>query len=125
MGCCKSRALNYFNKNLKIEFADKRSQISRLHDILKRIMHEIERLETQVDKGKSNSDFMVTRDKRACYLAKMIVFIKWTIKVVEVNQEDRRIDDVIDKAEDLISEEDDFLLNSLENKIKFLINVKK
>jgi hypothetical protein len=60
--------------------------------------------------------------KEFCYLSQMLIIIRWIIKVVEVNQEDRRIDDVISQAEEIIDNQDEFILSSLENKIKLLLS---
>ncbi len=62
--------------------------------------------------------------KEFCYLSQMLIIIRWIMKVVEVNQEDRRIDDVITQAEEIIDSPDDFILSSLENKIKLLLSSK-
>ncbi len=122
MGCIKSKSHSYLRKDIKVEFADKRSQISRLYGILKKID------ELELSKFKSNNKGVYkdkyTDRKRACYFSQMIIFIKWLIKVVQVNQEDSRIDQIILKLDELILNEDEFILNSLENKIKHLINTK-
>jgi hypothetical protein len=44
MGCFKSKTMNYYNKNMKIGFADKRTQINKLNDTLKIIYSEINNL---------------------------------------------------------------------------------
>ncbi len=44
MGCCKTKIFrNVFNKENKI-LADKRSQVSRLNEVLKKIEYEIKKL---------------------------------------------------------------------------------
>lgn len=62
--------------------------------------------------------------KRCCYLAQLIIFVRWTIKVNQVNQADPMFDEIIDKITYLISNDDDFLISSLENKIKDILNKK-
>ena len=126
MGCCKSKVSSFFQKDNKIEFADKRTQINRLYNILDKIDEEILKLkQTQMTINqslKSNADSFTHFKKRSCFLSQMIIFVKWSIKVVEVNQEDKKIDYIIDKANELVIDEDEFKLISLENKIKHLIN---
>ena len=47
------------------------------------------------------------------------------MKVIEVNQEDARIYEIVKKAEELLmTKEDEFMLHSLENKIKYILNNK-
>lgn len=120
MGCCKSKVFvnfNYFfHQNNKI-IADKRSQVSRLNDILKKIEGQIKKIK---ESDISRKEFT----KKACYLSQMIIFIKWTIKIIDVNQEDPRIDQMIDKADILVNDNDEFKLISLENKIKHILNKK-
>ena len=60
--------------------------------------------------------------KQFCYLSQMLIIIRWIIKVVEVNQEDRRIENVISNAEEIIDNQDEFILSSLENNIKLLLS---
>jgi hypothetical protein len=38
----------------------------------------------------------------------MLIVIRWIIKVVEVNQEDLRVNEIIDKAGELVWDQDDF-----------------
>jgi hypothetical protein len=38
----------------------------------------------------------------------MLIVIRWIIKVVEVNQEDPRVNEIIDKAGELVRDQDDF-----------------
>ena len=131
MGCFKSKTLNYFKKDIKIEFADKRSQITRLYELLKTIDKQILKLKDKpLTKEKQKEEISLFNKtgclevkKRACYFAQLITFIKWMVKVVQVNPEDRRIDYIIDIAEKLINSQDEFILNSLENKVKHLINI--
>jgi hypothetical protein len=54
----------------------------------------------------------------------MKIFVKWAIKVVRVNQEDPRIDYIIEKTEELVTDQEEFKLFALETKIKHLINKK-
>jgi hypothetical protein len=63
--------------------------------------------------------------RRACYLSQLFIFIHWSIKVIEVNQEDTRIFEIVKQTEQLLMDkEDEFMLHSLENKIKYIINNK-
>jgi hypothetical protein len=132
MGCLKSKTQNYFKKDIKIEFADKRSQITRLYQLLIIIDEQILNLKDNSESEKkenkikeiSLSLFRTAKNQiksRACYYAQLIIFIKWLIKIVQVNNEDRRIDFVIDTVHNLIDNHDEFILNSLENKVKHLI----
>lgn len=81
MGCCirKTKKLKKFKDN-KIEFADKKSQLNKLHDILKKINEEIDKLK----QTKENTGEVI---KRSCYLAQMTIAIRWIIRMVEVNHE--------------------------------------
>jgi hypothetical protein len=130
MGCFKSKTQNYFKKDIKIEYADKRSQITRLYQLLLNIDEQILNLkdnsesEKKENKIKVISLFRTAKNQiksRACYYAQLIIFIKWLIKIVQVNNEDRRIDFIIDTIYSLIDNHDEFILNSLENKVKHLI----
>jgi len=72
---------------------------------------------------KNHDDNKIKR--RACYLSQLIIFINWSIKVIEVNQEDARIYEIVKKSEELLmAKEDEFMLHSLENKIKYILNNK-
>lgn len=73
-------------------------------------------------KDKSN-EFLLLR-KRSCYLAQLIIFVRWTIKVRQVNQADRRFDEIISQISSLIDDNDEFLISSLENKIRHILNKK-
>lgn len=130
MGCFKSKTQNYFKKDIKIEYADKRSQITRLYQLLLKIDEQILNLkdnsesEKKENKIKVISLFRTAKNQiksRACYYAQLIIFIKWLIKIIQVNNEDRRIDFIIDTIYSLIDNHDEFILNSLENKVKHLI----
>jgi len=127
MGCLKSKGIKLFSQDIaKLEFADKSAQIKHLNEILNKIEKEITLLKIREKKHfKNKNDDLLLIKKRACYLSQMTIFVKWTIKVIEVNKEDRRIDQIIEKADLLVKDEDEFLLNSLENKIKHLIYFKK
>jgi hypothetical protein len=51
MGCCKSRikkTLKFFNRDIKNEFTDKRSQMKRVNEILSKIENEITKLKVGV-----------------------------------------------------------------------------
>ncbi len=127
MGCLKSKSFKFYTQDIdKFEFADKSAQIKHLNEILNKIEKEITLLRIREKNYlKNKNDNLLVIKKRACYLSQMTIFIKWTIKVVEVNKEDRRIDKIIEKADLLVKDEDEYLLSSLENKIKHLIYFKK
>lgn len=74
-------------------------------------------------KKDKSSEFLLLR-KRSCYLAQLIIFVRWTIKVRQVNQADHRFDEIISQISSLIDNNDEFLISSLENKIRHILNKK-
>lgn len=62
--------------------------------------------------------------QRSCYLAQLVIFVRWTIKVRQVNQADRRFDEIIYQISNLVDSNDEFLIISLENKIRHILNKK-
>jgi hypothetical protein len=48
--------------------------------------------------------------------------VRWTIKVRQVNQADKRFDEIIENLSNMIENDDEFLLSSLENKIRHILN---
>lgn len=142
MGCCRSKS----QKSSKIiksktsvnDYFDKESQSKKLYEMLDRIDSEIQLIKEGVTtlynkqryhpplltkkKDKSN-EFLLLR-KRSCYLAQLIIFVRWTIKVRQVNQADRRFDEIISQISSLIDDNDEFLISSLENKIRHILNKK-
>ncbi len=60
--------------------------------------------------------------KRSCYLSQLLIFVRWTIKVRQVNQADKRFDEIIENLSNMIENDDEFLLSSLENKIRHILN---
>ena len=59
--------------------------------------------------------------KRNCYLSQLLIFVRWIIKVRQVNQADKRFDEIIENLSNMIDNDDEFLLNSLENKIRHIL----
>lgn len=48
MGCCKSKQFNYFKNDKKLEFTDKKTQVSRLVAVLTNVESEIDKLKRGV-----------------------------------------------------------------------------
>ena len=55
-------------------------------------------------------------------LSQLLIFVRWTIKVRQVNQADKRFDEIIENLSNMIENDDEFLLSSLENKIRHILN---
>ena len=62
--------------------------------------------------------------KRSLYLAQLFLFIKWFIKVRLVNPPDERFTVIIKSIWEILYKNDVFLINSLENKVRFILNKK-
>ena len=152
MGCCRSKSQNS-SKLIKSkvsvnDYFDKESQSKKLYEMLDRIDSEIQLIKEGVTttynkqryhpplmakkKEKTaiegrltskSSEFLLLR-KRSCYLAQLIIFVRWTIKVRQVNQADHRFDEIISQISSLIDNNDEFLISSLENKIRHILNKK-
>ena len=142
MGCCRSKSQNS-SKLIKSkvsvnDYFDKESQSKKLYEMLDRIDSEIQRIKEGVTttynkqryhpplmakKKDKSSEFLLLR-KRSCYLAQLIIFVRWTIKVRQVNQADHRFDEIISQISSLIDNNDEFLISSLENKIRHILNKK-
>ena len=142
MGCCRSKSQNS-SKLIKSkvsvnDYFDKESQSKKLYEMLDRIDSEIQLIKEGVTttynksryhpplmakKKDKSSEFLLLR-KRSCYLAQLIIFVRWTIKVRQVNQADHRFDEIISQISSLIDNNDEFLISSLENKIRHILNKK-
>jgi hypothetical protein len=119
MGSLNSKRFSLI-KSKPIEAKDKKSQIERLKKSLKKIEIEIVKIK-QEENSSLDHDKMT---KRACYLSLLILFIRWSIKVIDSNQEDMAISDIVNETDKLIEKGDEFMLHSLENKIRHIINLK-
>lgn len=121
---------NNGSANINSEFIDKESQSRRLNDILEKIDMEIKAMKQgkapmQLKKVSSNKeDNIDALLKRTYYLTELMVFVRWTIKVREVYQADKSFDDVITQIDLLVDGNDCFLIQSLENKIRHILNKK-
>jgi hypothetical protein len=121
---------NNGSANINSEFIDKESQSRRLNDILEKIDMEIKAMKQgkapmQLKKVSSNKeDNIDALLKRTYYLTELMVFVRWTIKVREVYQADKSFDDVIAQIDLLVDGNDCFLIQSLENKIRHILNKK-
>ena len=62
--------------------------------------------------------------KKCCYLSQLQIFVKWVIKVQNVNQKDERFDNIIQSLWEIVYLNDSFLITSIENKIKYILNKK-
>ena len=142
MGCCRSKSQNS-SKLIKSkvsvnDYFDKESQSKKLYEMLDRIDSEIQLIKEGVTttynkqryhpplmakKKDKSSEFLLLR-KRSCYLAQLIIFVRWTIKVRQVNQADHRFDEIMSQISSLIDNNDEFLISSLENKIRHILNKK-
>ena len=116
--------------NINTEFIDKESQSRKLNDILEQIDMEIKAMkqgksQLQIKKVSSTKeDNTEALLKRTYYLTELMVFVRWTIKVREVYQADKSFDDVITQINLLVDGNDCFLIQSLENKIRHILNKK-
>lgn len=142
MGCCRSKSQNssrLIKSKVSVnDYFDKESQSKKLYEMLDRIDSEIQLIKEGVTttynkqryhpplmakKKDKSSEFLLLR-KRSCYLAQLIIFVRWTIKVRQVNQADHRFDEIISQISSLIDNNDEFLISSLENKIRHILNKK-
>ena len=146
MGCCSSKKdkLKNPNKNktTRIEEINIESQEKELINILTEVSKEIDALKNEVNyiilliyniqaltneiySGSiENEKRLLLLKKRCCYLSQLQIFVKWVIKVQNVNQKDERFDDIIHSLWEIINLNDSFLITSIENKIKYILNKK-
>ena len=68
-----------------------------------------------------NENKLLELKKKCCYLSQLQIFVKWVIKVQNVNQKDERFDDIIQSLWEIVYLNDSFLITSIENKI-FIIS---
>ena len=145
MGCCSSKKdkLNNSNKNkaTRIEEINIESQEKELINILTEVNRKIDELKNEVNyiifinyiqaltneiySGSIENEYRLLQlKKRCCYLSQLQIFVKWVIKVQNVNQKDERFDDIIHSLWEIINLNDSFLITSIENKIKYILNKK-
>ena len=149
MGCCSSKKdkLKNPNKNkaTRIEEINIESQEKELINILTEVNKEIDDLKNQVNDiflliiiyyklqaltneiysgSIENESKLLQLKKRCCYLSQLQIFVKWVIKVQNVNQKDERFDDIIKSLWEIVNLNDSFLITSIENKIKYILNKK-
>ena len=151
MGCCNSKKdkLKNSNKNktTRIEEINIESQEKELINILTEVNKEIDDLKNQVNDiflliikyytillqaltneiysgSIENESKLLQLKKRCCYLSQLQIFVKWVIKVQNVNQKDERFDDIIQSLWEIVNLNDSFLITSIENKIKYILNKK-
>ena len=149
MGCCNSKKdkLKNANKNkvTRVEEINIESQEKELINILTEVNKEIDDLKNQVNDiflliiiyyllqaltneiysgSIENESKLLQLKKRCCYLSQLQIFVKWVIKVQNVNQKDERFDDIIQSLWEIVNLNDSFLITSIENKIKYILNKK-
>ena len=145
MGCCSSKKdkLNNSNKNktARIEEINIESQEKELINILTEVNRKIDDLKNEVNyitfiyniqaltneiySGSIENEYKLLQlKKRCCYLSQLQIFVKWVIKVQNVNQKDERFDDIIQSLWEIVDLNDSFLITSIENKIKYILNKK-
>ena len=145
MGCCNSKKdkLNNSNKNktTRIEEINIESQEKELINILTEVNRKIDDLKNEVNyitfiyniqaltneiySGSIENEYRLLQlKKRCCYLSQLQIFVKWVIKVQNVNQKDERFDDIIQSLWEIVDLNDSFLITSIENKIKYILNKK-
>ena len=145
MGCCNSKKdkLNNSNKNktARIEEINIESQEKELINILTEVNRKIDDLKNEVNyitfiyniqaltneiySGSIENEYRLLQlKKRCCYLSQLQIFVKWVIKVQNVNQKDERFDDIIQSLWEIVDLNDSFLITSIENKIKYILNKK-
>ena len=145
MGCCNSKKdkLNNSNKNkaARIEEINIESQEKELINILTEVNRKIDDLKSEVNyitfiyniqaltneiySGSIENEYKLLQlKKRCCYLSQLQIFVKWVIKVQNVNQKDERFDDIIQSLWEIVDLNDSFLITSIENKIKYILNKK-
>ena len=145
MGCCNSKKDKMKNSNnnaAKIEEINIESQEKELINILTEVNKEIDDLKNEViyfyhslyiiqeltneiySGSIENEKKLLQLKKRCCYLSQLQIFVKWVIKVQNVNQKDERFDDIIHSLWEIINLNDSFLITSIENKIKYILNKK-
>ena len=146
MGCCSSKKdkLNNSNKNktARIEEINIESQEKELINILTEVNRKIDDLKNEVNyitfiyniqaltneiySGSIENEYRLLQlKKRCCYLSQLQIFVKWVIKVQNVNQKDERFDDIIQSLWEIVDLNDSFLITSIENKIKYILNKKQ
>ena len=148
MGCCSSKKDRLKNSNnnkaTKIEEINIESQEKELINILTEVNKEIDDLKNEViniilliivyniqaltneiySRSIENESKLLQLKKRCCYLSQLQIFVKWVIKVQNVNQKDERFDDIIQSLWEIVNLNDSFLITSIENKIKYILNKK-
>ena len=147
MGCCNSKKDKLKNtnnnKSTKIEEINIESQEKELINILTEVNKQIDDLKNEVINfsflllkllqaltneiysGSIENEYKLLQlKKRCCYLSQLQIFVKWVIKVQNVNQKDERFDDIIQSLWEIVNLNDSFLITSIENKIKFILNKK-
>ena len=145
MGCCSSKKdkLNNSNKNkaARIEEINIESQEKELINILTEVNRKIDDLKNEVNysfiynniqaltneiySGSIENEYRLLQlKKRCCYLSQLQIFVKWVIKVQNVNQKDERFDDIVQSLWEIVDLNDSFLITSIENKIKYILNKK-
>ena len=145
MGCCSSKKdkLNNSNKNktARIEEINIESQEKELINILTEVNRKIDDLKNEVNyitfiyniqaltneiySGSIENEYRLLQlKKRCCYLSQLQIFVKWVIKVQNVNQKDERFDNIIKSLWEIVDLNDSFLISSIENKIKYILNKK-
>ena len=142
MGCCNSRKNKAKNASNLIEEINIESQEKELINILTEVNKKIDNLKNEViifiyllniiqvltneiySGSIENENKLLNLKKRCCYLSQLQIFVKWVIKVQNVNQKDERFDNIIKSLWEIIDLNDSFLISSIENKIKYILNKK-
>ena len=123
----KKKNQNQGNVSEEINLA---SQEKELINILTEVNKQIdgiknETLTDEIYSGTEESERkLLALKKRCCYLSQLQIFVKWVIKVQNVNQKDERFDDIIKSLWEIVYLNDCFLITSIENKIKYILNKK-
>ena len=88
-------------------------------------LYNVQALTNEIYSGSiENENLLLDLKKRCCYLSQLQIFIKWVIKVQNVNQKDERFDNIIKSLWEIVDLNDSFLISSIENKIKYILNKK-
>ena len=142
MGCCNSKKDKLKNASIRIEEINIESQERELINILTEVNKKIDNLKNEVinnflfiiliqpltneiySGSIENEKQLLELKKRCCYLSQLQIFVKWVIKVQNVNQKDERFDNIIKSLWEIVDLNDSFLISSIENKIKYILNKK-
>ena len=142
MGCCNSKKDKLKNASIGIEEINIESQERELINILTEVNKKIDNLKNEVinnflfiiliqpltneiySGSIENEKQLLELKKRCCYLSQLQIFVKWVIKVQNVNQKDERFDNIIKSLWEIVDLNDCFLISSIENKIKYILNKK-